>query len=226
MAYRKKYKLHYETAYHIFVAKSTDNGLTWHVLNAAQPIETVGDFNQSVPAIAIDGADGLHVVWYGPDEATANDDENQLKYVHSLDGGLTWSAWRNIAPVTGYQGQALWQEHPTIYVDNDNRRILYFDPHHGMFAANTNSPHEIRQLEKLIDRHLSEHSWREVVVSVRDSDAGDVQSKIHLSESSDGDISEQPIVDGDVRQTVVGINEPEVFVSERSNKIKGMNAYL
>lgn len=120
VAYRKKYKLHYETAYHIFVAKSTDNGLTWHVLNAAQPIEAVGDFNQRVPAIAIDRADGLHVVWYGPDEATANDDENQIKYTHSTDGGLTWSAWRNLAPVTGYQGQALWQEHPTIYVDNEN----------------------------------------------------------------------------------------------------------
>lgn len=113
-----------------------------------------------------------------------------------------------------------------LYVDNENHRILYFDPHHGMFAANTNSPHEISQLEKLIDRHLSEHSWREVVVSVRDSDAGDVQSEIHLSESSDGDISEQPIVDGDVRQTVVGINEPEIFVYERTNKVKGRHAYL
>lgn len=127
VAYRKKYKLHYETAYHIFVAKSTDNGLTWHVLNAAQPIETVGDFNQRVPAIAIDRADGLHVVWYGPDETTTNDDENQLKYVHSTDGGLTWSAWRNIAPVAGYQGQALWQEHPTIYVDNDNRIYVVWE---------------------------------------------------------------------------------------------------
>lgn len=120
VAYRKKYKLFYETAYHIFVAKSADNGLTWHVLNHGQPIETVGDFNQRVPAIAIDQADGLHVVWYGPDEITTNDDENQIKYVRSTDGGLTWSAWRNITPVTGYSGQALWQEHPTIYVGSDN----------------------------------------------------------------------------------------------------------
>lgn len=127
VTYRKKYKLYYQTAYHIFVAKSTDNGLTWHVLNNAQPIETVGDFNQRVPAIAIDHADGLHVVWYGPDETTTNDDENQIKYVRSTDGGLTWSAWRNIAPVAGYLGQALWQEHPTIYIDNENQIYVVWE---------------------------------------------------------------------------------------------------
>lgn len=134
VAYRKKYKLFYQTAYHIFVAKSTDNGLTWHILNGGKPIESVGDYNQRVPAIAIDQTDGLHVVWYGPDEATANDDENQIKYVRSTDGGVTWSAWRNITPVTGYRGQALWQEHPTIYIDHTNQIYIVWEGRDDWYA--------------------------------------------------------------------------------------------
>lgn len=134
VAYRKKYKLFYETAYHIFVAKSTDNGASWHILNGGQPIENVGDYNQRVPAIAIDQTDALHVVWYGPDDATANDDENQIKYVRSLDGGLTWSAWRNITRVAGYRGQALWQEHPTIYIDRDNRIYIVWEGRDDWYA--------------------------------------------------------------------------------------------
>jgi len=119
VAYRKKFKLHFETAYHIFVATSRDDGLTWTVLNNNRPIADVGDFNQRVPSIAIDRQDRLHVVWYGADATSATGDENQIKYVYSTDGGATWSTWRNIAPVAGYAGQERWQEHPTIFVSDD-----------------------------------------------------------------------------------------------------------
>lgn len=119
VAYRKKFKLHYETAYHIFVATSRDDGLTWTVLNNNRPIADVGDFNQRVPSIAIDRQDRLHVVWYGADATSATGDENQIKYVYSTDGGATWSTWRNIAPVAGYGGEERWQEHPTVFVSDD-----------------------------------------------------------------------------------------------------------
>lgn len=127
VAYRKKYKLHDETAYHIFVAKSSDNGSRWRVLNGQRPIATVGDINQRVPAIAIDQHDGLHVVWYGPDEMGAAENENQIKYVHSADGGESWSAWRNISFVAGHQDQSLWQEHPTIFIDQANRIYIVWE---------------------------------------------------------------------------------------------------
>ncbi len=123
IAYRKKYKLQETTAYHIFVAKSIDNGRHWHVLNDGRPIEAVNDSNQRVPAIAIDDQDGLHVVWYGPDPTTQTDAENQIKYTRSTDYGETWSDWQNIGVVPGYEGQALWQEHPTLFVDAAN--VLY-----------------------------------------------------------------------------------------------------
>jgi len=134
VAYRKKYKLHHETAYHIFVAKSTDNGSHWTVLNDEQPIEAVGDFNQRVAAIAIDRQDVLHVVWYGPDAATGPTEENQIKYVRSMDGGKSWSAWRNISPVPGYSNQDLWQEHPTIFVDQRDHLYIVWEGRDQRYA--------------------------------------------------------------------------------------------
>ena len=118
VAYRKKYKLRYDTAYHIFVAKSTDNGHTWQVTNQGKPIEATGDTNQRVPAIAIDHHDVLHVVWYGSDDISrvSTGRSNQIKYVQSKDHGESWSEWRNIGYVEGYHGEELWQEHPTIYI--------------------------------------------------------------------------------------------------------------
>src|SRR3569832_249672 len=44
IAYRKKYRQVSSTLYHIFVAKSTNAGSTWTVLNSNRPIETVGDY--------------------------------------------------------------------------------------------------------------------------------------------------------------------------------------
>lgn len=117
VAYRKKYKQAQLTAYHIFVAKSLDNGITWQVLNRGQPVEKAGDYNQRVPAIAIDSQGIIHVVWYGKDAQHNGNEENQIKYVRSSDGGNSWSAWQNIAPVIGYNDQPFWQEHPTLYID-------------------------------------------------------------------------------------------------------------
>ena len=50
IAYRKKYRAESALAYHIFVAKSIDNGATWTVLNRNRPIETIGDYTQRVPS--------------------------------------------------------------------------------------------------------------------------------------------------------------------------------
>ena len=151
VAYRKKFKLHHETAYHIFVATSPDNGHTWRVLNSNRPIADVGDLNQRVPSIAIDRQDRLHVVWYGPDATGSQREENQIKYVYSADGGATWSPWRNIAPVAGYGGQERWQEHPTIFISDE--QTLYI-----VWEGRDEEYNRAAQI-KLIQSHDGGQSW-------------------------------------------------------------------
>jgi hypothetical protein len=138
VAYRKQHTVEKESLYHIFVAKSTDKGATWAVLNDNQPIETVGDYQQRVPSIAIDANDVLHVVWYGNDADNDGENERQIKYVRSTDGGITWSEWTNIAPVPGYEKEDLWQEHPTIAVDANNRLyVVWQGKEPGINASQT-----------------------------------------------------------------------------------------
>jgi hypothetical protein len=114
VAYRKQFMLTAKTTSHIFVARSTDNGATWAVVNRGLPIEAVGDYNQRVPAIAVDGHDVIHVVWVGIDARNTSANERQIKYAHSTDGGNSWSGWIPVAQVDGYSGESLWQEHPVI----------------------------------------------------------------------------------------------------------------
>lgn len=158
VAYRKKYKQHQLTAYHIFVAKSHDNGATWQVLNGGRPIEKVGDYNQRVPAIAIDQQQVIHVVWYGKDAKHNGNDENQIKYVRSSNGGATWSTWQNIAPISGYQGQSLWQEHPTIYIDTMNTIYVAWEGRDSYYTDNSQV-----KLIKSLDGGASWSTWRNIV---------------------------------------------------------------
>jgi hypothetical protein len=160
VAYRKKYKLHDETAYHIFVAKSLDNGSSWRVLNDQRPIESVGDLNQRVPAIAIDQSDGLHVVWYGPDETGAAEGENQIKYVHSTNGGESWSAWRNISFVAGYRDQPLWQEHPTLFINEANHLYVVWEGRDEWYTESS----QIKFI-KSMDGGLSWSQWTNIAPS-------------------------------------------------------------
>jgi len=160
VAYRKKYKQQYETAYHIFVAKSSDNGAHWRLLNEGRPIETVGDFNQRVPAIAVDQQDVLHVVWYGPDEATHGRHEAQIKYARSTDYGETWSTWRNINWVAGYENQTLWQEHPTIFVDQANRIYVVWEGRDEWYNAASQV-----KFTKSVDGGLSWTPWVNIAPS-------------------------------------------------------------
>ena len=109
VAFRKKHAQVSRTFYHIFVAKSTNGGSSWTVLNSNRPIERVGDYQQRVPSIAIGSNDVLHVVWYGNDSANTGTNQRQIKYVRSTDHGVTWSSWKNIALFAGYNGEDLWQ---------------------------------------------------------------------------------------------------------------------
>jgi hypothetical protein len=125
VTYRKKYKADKDTNYHIFVAQSTDNGASWRVLNNNKPIEQTGDYMQRVPTIAIDGRDVIHIAWYGSDAQNSGENQRQIKYIRSTDGGVTWTPWINVGEVQGYDSQKLWQEHPTLAVSGTNVYIAW-----------------------------------------------------------------------------------------------------
>lgn len=124
VAYRKKFRQTQASRYHIFVARSSDSGATWTVLNQGRPVESVGDYTQRVPSLAIDANNVLHLVWYGEDAGSTAPDARQIKYVRSTDGGASWSPWQNIAPVSGYTNQTLWQEHPIIYATGNGKLAI------------------------------------------------------------------------------------------------------
>ncbi|MEM7530873.1 MAG: sialidase family protein [Chloroflexota bacterium] len=126
IAYRKKHKQGGKSRYHIFVSKSTDGGQSWSVPND-QPIDETGAFTQRVPSIAIDSRDVLHVVWYGTDVVNSGNNQRQIKYARSTNGGQQWSTWQNIAPVLGYKDESLWQEHPVIAVGADDALYIVWE---------------------------------------------------------------------------------------------------
>lgn len=95
------------TYYHVYVAKSTDDGYTWSDMGGS-PIEDTGNYDQTYPSIAIDGSDNLHVVWIGTDATYSN---TQIKYSNYT--GSSWSSWINIQPISGYI-----QEYPSIALDS------------------------------------------------------------------------------------------------------------
>jgi hypothetical protein len=121
VAYRKRH----DGMYRIFVARSTDDGASWRVLNGDRPIEGVGDYQQRVPSIAIDGENTLHVAWYGTDSRHPGENERQIKYTQSRDGGATWSPWINVAEVPGHAGEDRWQEHPAVYARGTTVTIVW-----------------------------------------------------------------------------------------------------
>jgi hypothetical protein len=147
VAYRKLFKAKLSNQYHIFVAKSVDNGRSWVVMNENAPIEDTGDYNQRVPSIAIDMNDVIHVTWYGNDVNNTGKNERQIKYVRSMDSGATWTRWRNIAEIKGYDdSQPYWQEHPTlttrgnqVFVVWQGRDEMYRAKSQIKFARSTDS---------------------------------------------------------------------------------------
>ena len=127
VAYRKKLK----GQYRIFVAKSRDQGTTWTVLNDNKPVESSGAYTQRTPSLAIGKtpngkANYLHLVWYGNDKEHKGNNR-QIKYLRLTTAGKlsTNDCCVSSFTIEGYSGQALWQEHPTIYVNGSNVYIVW-----------------------------------------------------------------------------------------------------
>lgn len=119
VGYRKNYKDNSE----IYVAKIFRDANGTHVSDTTEPIAIIDKNNpQRVPSLAIDSKDTIHTVWYGSDTEKKQDDR-QIKYTRKTIANKKWESWRNIAHVSGYNDEELWQEHPMILSGRDN--MLY-----------------------------------------------------------------------------------------------------
>ncbi|HSX39970.1 MAG TPA: sialidase family protein [Candidatus Saccharimonadales bacterium] len=110
IAYRKNYK----SSTQVFVSKLTrlKNG-KFTVSGITIPIANVSNAVQRVPSIGIDQDNKIDVLWYGL-ESSKTDNGRQIKFTQSVNLGKTWSSYKDISIVTGYNGQDYWQEHPSF----------------------------------------------------------------------------------------------------------------
>lgn len=120
------YRGKYNGSHQIFVAKLTAESGYKTILGAEKPIDFKKNRNQRVSSIAMDSNGALHVVWYGAD-TKAQINNRQVKYSYSADGGKSWSKTKNIAFVSGYKGEDYWQEHPSIYIGQNNEIYIVWE---------------------------------------------------------------------------------------------------
>ena len=105
--------------FEIYYKKSTDGGATW---TANQKLTLTSGTSQ-FPAIAVNSAGYLHVVWQ--DNTLGND---EVYYKKSTDGGATWSASRRLTWNAGYS------THPTIAVNSAGHiHLVWFDNSPGNY---------------------------------------------------------------------------------------------
>ncbi len=168
IAYRKKFN----EAYEVFVAKlSGDDGRM--VSGTEKPIALMG-VTQRVPSIAIDSQDHLHVVWYGPDSKKQKNNR-QIKYSRSVDGGESWSEQANISFVSGYDSQEYWQEHPFIFVGNDDELYIVWE------GKDINNKHQQVKFIKSLDYGETWSQWINIYLT-----SGNTQSRPIVLQGNNG----------------------------------------
>jgi hypothetical protein len=123
VAYRRKYQDYYQ----IFLSEllRLDDG--YILATPDQPVshQSLG-VTQRVPAIALDGRDLLHLVWYGSEEEEYPD-RRQVKHVQTKNSRNFWEESDTVSYVEGYSSEfKYWQEHPAVTVgDYDDIFVVW-----------------------------------------------------------------------------------------------------
>lgn len=186
VTYRKKFKGESQ----IFVAKITKENRQDLISGTDKPIAVVdGGADQRVPSILIDSKKVVHVVWYGSD-SDKEINNRQIKYSFSKDAGKTWSDWRNISVVEGYNEEEYWQEHPYIFEYSKNILFIAWEGKDKL-----NSKQQIK-ISKSLDGGATWSTWKNVretpdYTQSRPTIVRDKQNRMHLfaysSNKNDGD---------------------------------------
>ncbi|KKQ51722.1 MAG: hypothetical protein US70_C0014G0025 [Parcubacteria group bacterium GW2011_GWD2_38_11] len=153
VAYRKKY----EGKSEIFVAKVFSDKNEWKISGTENPISAVDrDSDQRVPSIAVDNKNNIHVVWYGSDTISQTNNR-QIKYSKSQDGGTSWTVWKNISFVDGYDKKDdYWQEHPYLLVGANGELFAVWE------GKDKENKHQQIKFSKSIDDGETWNSWKNI----------------------------------------------------------------
>ena len=172
ITYRKKHQGYNQ----IFVARAHFESGRWNISGTEEPISSVGEkVDQRVPSIAIDQSGVIHVVWYGA-ESKKEQSNRQIKYSNSRDGGASWSKWKNISYVDGYDGKEdYWQEHPLILAGKKNTLYVVWEG-----KDKENDKQQIK-ISKSSDGGASWSKWKNISIS-----EGRTQSRPVILEDSQG----------------------------------------
>lgn len=175
VAYRKKYQGKSE----IFVAKIVNGKSGWKISGTDSPISKVGmGVDQRVPSIAVDPKNNIHVVWYGSDLAMQTDNR-QIKYSKSENSGSSWSKWKNVSIVDGYDGQDYWQEHPHIFASKAGTLFIVWE------GKDQDNEHQQIKISKSTDGGETWSDWKNVKPSIENTQSRptmvqDNKERLHL----------------------------------------------
>ncbi len=140
----------------VYYAASKDFGKTWSTAKNISKVEGYDDedYWQEHPYILSVGDDELYVVWEGKDKAN---EEQQTKMVISLDGGSTWSKWKNVQLTPNNT-----QSRPTMV--RDDLGSLHLFAYSSVGADTQQIVHSVSQ-----DRGENWTKWQAISVPKEDS---------------------------------------------------------
>lgn len=107
-------------------SRSSDGAASWSGWQNIAPVAgySSGSYWQEHPVSYIDAANNIYVVWEGRDSTYSS--SSQTKFIRSTDGGINWTAWKNVSPISTNQSR------PTLVVDSAGKIFVIA---YGYWAA-------------------------------------------------------------------------------------------
>jgi len=118
---------------HLYLSRSNDQGSTWAQVSTSPIVHDRDAFDQVEASLAVDSADGLHLVWSGNCQglsgcSDAGGAEAKVQYSSSPAGGTAWGKWRQI-PANAYEG---FEGEPQLVIDgNDVLHLVWTGQNSG-----------------------------------------------------------------------------------------------